>query len=148
MGWLQEVPDAAGEVAFEAADGFAGGLVFGSFAVEVGLGFGVAAGAGDGDAVDGGVDLAVAAAVEPVAVGLAGAVQDRRDAGGAGELGFGAEAGDAGDLTAQLRGRQRSEAALGECCPSGRPASAIAKRSGASVITMTSITRADIPFVA
>jgi hypothetical protein len=31
----------------------------------------VAAGAGDGDAVDRGVDLAVAAAVDPVAVGLA-----------------------------------------------------------------------------
>ena len=59
MGVAEEVPDAAGEVAFEAADGFFGGLAFGSFAVEVGAGFGVAAGAGDGDAVDGGVDLAV-----------------------------------------------------------------------------------------
>jgi len=55
---LEEVPDAAGEVAFEAADGFFGGLAFGAFAVEVGLGFGVAAGAGDGEAVDGGVDAA------------------------------------------------------------------------------------------
>jgi hypothetical protein len=57
------VPDAAGEVAFEAAEGFAVGLAFGAFAFEVGLGFGVAARAGDRDAVDGGVDLAVAAAV-------------------------------------------------------------------------------------
>src|SRR3954447_8164208 len=142
MGWLQEVPDAAGEVAFEAADGFAGGLVFGSFAVEGGLGFGVAAGGGDGDAVDGGVDLAVAAAVEPVAVGLAGAVRDRRDAGGAGELGLGAEAGDAGDLTDQLRGGQRSEAGLGECCANGRPASQRSKRSGKSVSSLTSVMRA------
>src|SRR3954454_15429989 len=101
MGWLQEVPDAAGEVAFEAADGFAGGLAFGSFAVEVGLGFGVAAGAGDRDAVDRGVELAVAAAVEAVAVGLARADRDRCDAGGAGELGFGAKAGRAGDLADQ-----------------------------------------------
>ena len=54
----------AGQVAFEAADGFGGGLAFGAFAGEVGAGLGVAAGAGDGDAVDGGVDLAVAAAVE------------------------------------------------------------------------------------
>src|SRR5688572_11453125 len=70
-GWggLEEVPDAAGEVAFEAADGFAGALAFGSFAVQVGAGLGVAAGAGDGDAVNGGVDLAVAAAVESVACG-------------------------------------------------------------------------------
>ena len=49
---LEEVPDAAGEVALEAADGFAGALAFGSFAVEVGAGLRVAAGAGDGDAVD------------------------------------------------------------------------------------------------
>ena len=71
-GWrLEEVPDAAGEVAFEAADGFAVGLAFCAFAGDVGAGFGVAACAGDGDAVDGGVDLAVAAAVEAVAVGVA-----------------------------------------------------------------------------
>jgi hypothetical protein len=58
----------------------------------------VAARAGDGDAVDGGVDLAVAAAVEAVAVGLAGADRDRCDAAGAGELGVGGEALGAGDL--------------------------------------------------
>jgi hypothetical protein len=65
---LEQVPDAAGEVAFEAADGVAVGFAFGAFALEVGLGFGVAAGAGDGDAVDGGVDLAVAAAVSAISV--------------------------------------------------------------------------------
>src|SRR4051812_1579553 len=63
-GRLEEVPEAAGEVAFEAADGFFGVLALGAFAGDVGLGLGVAAQAGDGDAVDGGVDLAVAAAVE------------------------------------------------------------------------------------
>jgi hypothetical protein len=47
------VPDAAGEVAFEAAQGFAVGLAFGAFAGEVVARFGVAARAGDGDAVDG-----------------------------------------------------------------------------------------------
>ena len=52
VGRLEEVPDAAGEVALEAADGFAGGLAFGAFAGDVVLGFGVAARAGDGDAVD------------------------------------------------------------------------------------------------
>ena len=35
-GGLEEVPDAAGEVAFEAADGFFGGLAFGAFAGDVG----------------------------------------------------------------------------------------------------------------
>ena len=59
---MEEVPEAAGEVAFEGAD------------------------AGDGDAVDGGVDLAVASAVEAVALGVAGA---DRDWGGAGGCGIG-----------------------------------------------------------
>jgi hypothetical protein len=71
VGLVEEVPDAAGEVAFEAADGFAVGLAFGGLAGDVVAGFWVAAGAGDGDAVDGGVDLAVAAAIESVAVGVA-----------------------------------------------------------------------------
>jgi hypothetical protein len=96
------VPDAAGEVAFEAAERFAVGLAFGGLASDVGLRLGVAAGAGDGDAVDRGVDLAVAAAVEAVAVGLAGADRDRRESGRACELGVGREAGGAGDLADEL----------------------------------------------
>src|SRR4051794_41751070 len=60
----EQVPEAAGEVAFEAADGFFGALAFGAFVGDVVLRFGVAAQAGDGDAVQGGVDLAVAAAVQ------------------------------------------------------------------------------------
>jgi hypothetical protein len=35
---LEQVPDAAGEVAFEAADGFFGALAFGAFAGDVVLG--------------------------------------------------------------------------------------------------------------
>ena len=70
-GALEEVPDAAGEVALEAADGFLGALAFGAFAGDVVLRLGVAAQPGDGDAVDRRVDLAVAAAVEPVAICLA-----------------------------------------------------------------------------
>ncbi len=89
-------------------------LAFGSFALDVGLAFGVAAGSGDGDAVDGSVDLAVAAAVEAVALGLARAGWDRCDAAGAGELGVGCEAVGAGDLADQLGGRQRPEAGLVE----------------------------------
>jgi len=108
------VPDAACEVAFEAADGFAVGFAFGAFAFDIGAGFGVAAGAGDCDAVDGGVDLSVAAAVEAVAVGLAGADWDRCDAAGAGELGVASEAVGAGDLADQLARGQRAEARLGE----------------------------------
>jgi hypothetical protein len=40
VGGLEEVPDAAGEVAFEAADGFAVCFAFGGLAGDVGLGSG------------------------------------------------------------------------------------------------------------
>ena len=106
------MPDAAGEVALEAADRFAVGFAFGGFAGDVGLGFGVAAGAGDGDAMDRRVELAVAAAVEAVAVGLARADRDWCESGGAGELGVAGKAAGAGDLADQLGGRQRPAAGL------------------------------------
>jgi len=86
-GGLEEVPDAACEVAFEAAERFAVGLAFGGLASDVGLGLGVAAGAGDGDAMDRRVGLAVTASVEAVAVGVAGTYGDWCEPGGAGELG-------------------------------------------------------------
>jgi hypothetical protein len=113
-GRLEEAPNLAREVAFEAADGFAVGLACGGLAGDVVAGLGVAAGSGDGDAVNGGVDLAVAAAVEPVAVGLARADWDWCDACRARKLGVGREAFGAGDLADQLRGRERPEARLGE----------------------------------
>jgi hypothetical protein len=114
VGRLEQVPDAAGEVAFEASQRFAVGLAFGAFAFEVGLGFAVAACAGERDAVQRGVELAVAAAVQAVAVGAPGADGDRRDAGGARELGVVCEAAGAGDLAEQLGGRQWPEAWLDE----------------------------------
>ena len=110
----------AGEVALEAADGFAGGLAFGAAAGDVVRVCGVAAGAGDDDAVKRGVDLAVAALVEALSLGVAGAGGDRRDAGGAGELGRGGEALRAGDLADELGRRQGPEAGLGEQLRSDR----------------------------
>jgi hypothetical protein len=74
----------------------------------------MAAGAGDRDAVNRGTDLAVAAAIEAVAVGLARADGDRRDAAGARELGITGEAMRAGDLPDQLARGQRPEARLGQ----------------------------------
>jgi hypothetical protein len=71
VGRLEQAPDVAGELALEAADGFAGGLAFRLAAGDVVLGCGVAAGAGDDDAVQGGVDLAVAALVEALSLGVA-----------------------------------------------------------------------------
>ena len=73
----------------------------------------MAAGAGDGDAVDGRVELSVAAAVEAMAVSLARADGDRSDPTGAGELGVAGEALGAGDLADELGRRQRPEARLG-----------------------------------
>jgi hypothetical protein len=111
---LEEVPDAAGEVSLEAAHGFEAGLAFGAFAGEVVAGLGVAAGAGERDAVNGSVELAVAAAVKPMAVGLAGADRDWGDAGGAGEFGLRPKAARAGDLAEQLGRGQGPEAGLAE----------------------------------
>src|SRR5690242_11441159 len=65
---LEQVPDAPGEVAFEAADGFPASLALGLSACEVGGGLGVQAAFDDGEAVEGAVELAVAAAVEAVAL--------------------------------------------------------------------------------
>ena len=109
---MEEVPDAAGEVAFEAADRFAVGLAFGGLAGDVGLCLGVAASAGDSDAVDRCVDLAVAAAVEAVAVGVPRADRDRGEPSGAGELRVGGETAGAGDFPDELRCGQRPEPGL------------------------------------
>lgn len=62
----EEVVEAAGEVALEAAQRALGGVAFGFFASEVLLGRRVALGAGDRDDVQRVVELAVPAAVEPV----------------------------------------------------------------------------------
>src|SRR5919204_5499361 len=56
--------DGVGEVALEGSSGFSGGFSFGDLAREVGLGGGVVALLDDGDAVERGVELAVASAVQ------------------------------------------------------------------------------------
>ena len=91
-GAVQEVPDAADEVALEAAQRFAAGLAFGLLAREVGGGLGVVAGLGERESVERAVELAVAAAVEAVAVGAPRGRGDRRGAGKARELGVAGEA--------------------------------------------------------
>src|SRR3954449_10487988 len=113
-GRLEESPDAAGEVALEAADRFAGGLAFTASTLDVVAGLGVAAGAGDDHSVQRGVDLAVAALIEALADGVARAGRDRGDAGGARELGRRGEAVRAGDLADELCGDQRTEPGFGE----------------------------------
>jgi hypothetical protein len=81
VGWGREdLVDLAGEVAFEAADGFAAGFAFGDAAGEVLAGAGVPAQPGQGDAVERGACLSVAAAVEPMTVGPARGRLQRADA--------------------------------------------------------------------
>ena len=66
-GWVcEEVVEAAGEVALEAAERALAGLAFGFFASEVLLGRWVVLGAGDRDDVQRVVELAVPATVESV----------------------------------------------------------------------------------
>ena len=62
----------AGEVAFEAADGFAAGFAFAGSPVDVCAVVGVAVAADHDDRVEGAVGLAVATAVESVTDCLAG----------------------------------------------------------------------------
>ncbi len=73
----------------------------------------MAASAGDDDAVQRRVDLAVAAAIKPAALGVARAGWDRCD-GRASELGRRGEALDPGDLTDELGDGQRPKAGLVE----------------------------------
>ena len=76
----------AGEVALEAADRLAGGLALAAAPGDVVAGGLMAAGAGDDDAVQRGVDLSVAALVEPLALDVARAGRDWRDACGASQF--------------------------------------------------------------
>ena len=69
---LQCGEDLASDIPFEAADDLAPGRSFSSAAVEVSLGVAIVAKPGQNDAIQGRIGLAVASAVQPVPVGLAG----------------------------------------------------------------------------
>ncbi|SRR6266545_4377503 len=72
-GLSEQCVDLAGDVAFQAADDFAFALAFADASHDVVPGRLVIAHADEDDPIERGVRLAVAAAVEPVAVRLAGA---------------------------------------------------------------------------
>jgi hypothetical protein len=73
------------DVAFQTADDLAPGHAFGCASLQVGLGAFIPAQAGLDDAVEGGVGLSVAAAVQAPSLGLAGGLFDRADAAQGGE---------------------------------------------------------------
>ena len=85
---LEKAPEVAGEVALEAADGFAAGHAFCLATLEVGDGGCVALPAAEDDGVQGAVELAVSATVEPEAALLAARRWDRGDTCEAGEARF------------------------------------------------------------
>lgn len=97
-GWWvgQQGEDLVGDVAFEAANRFAFEFALGGLLRDVGLGAGVHRHPDQGDGVDRAVRSAVAAAVEPVPVGLAAGRRDRADLHGsvAGLLGVGRSSSD------------------------------------------------------
>src|SRR5580692_6675709 len=90
-GVVQGGVDLAGHVTLEAADDFWFGLALLGAAGGVFLGGFVVAEADDDDAVEGGVGLAVPAAVEAVTDGFAGGGRDGRGPAEHGEGGFGVE---------------------------------------------------------
>src|SRR5690242_3873974 len=107
---LEEFPEGGGDLAFEAAERFFGGFAFGEFALVVVAGGWMPADLGDRDAVQDGVELAVAAAVQAVADVLAGAGGDGGGAGDARVFGGGGEALRAGGLADCFGGAQHAAA--------------------------------------
>ena len=89
---LEEAVQASGEVPFEAASDLLVAFCLRLFVGRRSVWFWVVAEAGERDRVEGAIELAVAAAVEPVADCLAGGGSVRCGAGQGSEGGFGAEA--------------------------------------------------------
>ena len=87
----QGVVDLAGEVALDAADDLGFGQAFFGPPFDIGAGAGTEPHTDDNGQVQGLVGVAVAAAVQPVAVELAGAGRDRGDSAQVGEGGLAAE---------------------------------------------------------
>ena len=98
--------------------GFATAFAVGFFAFEVGARWRVHACLGDRDLVQRSVELAIAAAVEPVALVFAAACLEWGDAGVTGELRVAVETVDRADLGEQLRCGDRS--AAGQRAQAGR----------------------------
>jgi hypothetical protein len=94
----QRAVDQVREPSFEAAEGFAAGFAFGSFALVVGAAFGVCGDLGDRNGVERPVELPVAAAVEAVSYGSPRRCGDGCCSVGGGEVVPGGVAADVDDV--------------------------------------------------
>src|SRR4029453_16913011 len=101
---LEGLVDGAGDLALEGADGFLLGLAVGLSPQVVGAAGAVNPDLGRGVGGVGGVEVAFAAAGEPVAVGVPGGCWDRGGTGVGGVAVAGGEAGDVGGLGQELGG--------------------------------------------
>src|SRR5689334_12979903 len=99
---------------FETSDRFAVGLAAFALSGDVQGGLRVKPDLADGEHVNGVVELAVAAAVEAVAVGASGGHRDGGAPGDARELCIAGEPVDASDLADQFGGGDHAEPALGQ----------------------------------
>src|SRR6476661_5325811 len=106
----QGAVELAGDVALEAAADLAGGLALGGAAGDVGPSPGAVGHAGQGDGVQGAVERAVAAAVEPVAYGAPAAGLEGAGPGQGGERGVVAAAAGVGEADNRLGGANRADA--------------------------------------
>ena len=102
----------AGEVALEQPGGLTAALAFGESSRDVVLGCCVVLAAVEDDRVQGAVELAVAAAAEPVPGGLAARGRHRRDAGESGEGRLGAQPAAVRPGDDHLRGDDRADPRL------------------------------------
>ena len=107
----QGLVDPVGDPPLQAPEGVGCGPSLGELALVVGAAFRIAGDLGQGDVVHDPVELAVAAAVEPVAVGTPRAGRQRRGPVAHGELGLGPIAADVTDLGQQLGFGDGSDAA-------------------------------------
>ena len=114
LGGVERPPYGARQVAFQAAQRLALGLALGAFAGEEGARRLMGAHLRDRDAVQGGVQLAVAATVQAVAIGAAARDRHGGDAGVHGEARLAGEAQGACGLANEAGGGETTAAGQGE----------------------------------
>ena len=105
----QVTVDDVGELPFEAAAGFLGSLGFDQLALVVGLPWAGVADLADRDQVQGGIELAVAGPVQPMAANITAGGLDRGGAGVAGEVVAAGESGDVAGVAEQFGGQHGAD---------------------------------------